>query len=247
MRCDTTTMHHFPHPWSTGMQTSHNTLSEEVTSLQKQVEMLQERQQKSNRQVGDDAEDWVSLQLQGFFPDATVLSTARRGHSGDLRVEIPMEGSTMGLLIEVKCHANTVSRACVEDFHEAVHRQQDRISGAVLVSVSSNIAQESDFGHTLNDDGNVDILFLTNVHQDAQKLRLAVEFLKSRHLHRLRDDGIHQVLGQGDGIVKAHRYLRQLAQQETALSKKVQAIETEVAKICTLRRQISTSLGLILD
>ena len=218
----------------------------EVAALRREVEMLRQDRQhpKSNRQVGDEAEDWVSMQLQSFFPDATVLSTARRGHSGDLRVEIPVDGSTMGLLIEVKSHASTVSRACVEDFHDAVNRQQDRISGAILVSTTSNIARESDFGHTLNDTGSVDILFLTNVRQEPLKLRLAVEFLKSRHLQRCRGLEIDAVLDQRDGVAKAHRYLRQLAQQEASLKRKLDAIEGEVSKVGALRAQIAASLGL---
>jgi len=204
----------------------------------------QDRQQKSNRQVGDDAEDWVSQKLQSFFPDATVLSTARRGYSGDLRIEIPVDGLTMGLLIEVKSHASTVSRQCVEDFHEAVSHQQDRISGAILVSTTSNIAQENDFGHTLNDGGNVDVLFLTNVHKEPLKLRLAVEFLKSRHIQRCRGVEIDAVLDQRDSVAKAQRYLRQLAQQEASLKRKLEVIEGEVAKVGTLRGQIATTLGL---
>jgi len=226
---------------------STHTHESEVTALQREVQMLrdqQDRQHKSNRQVGDEAEEWVSLQLQTFFPNATVLSTARRGHSGDLRVEIPLDSSTMGLLIEVKSHASTVSRQCVEDFHEAVNRQQNRISGAILVSIMSNIAQESDFGHTLNDGGNADVLFLTNVQREPLKLRLAVEFLKSRHLKRCRGLDIDTELDQRDGGAKAQRYLRQLAQQEASLKRKLEVIEGEVAKMGTLRAQIAASLGL---
>ena len=214
-------------------------LEAQMAAMRLELDALRHTKKVSSKSIGNEAERHVSGLLQRWYPDASVASTSRDGLSGDLRLELPRQGGDpVSLLVEVKRHQATVSRREVESFIQAVHAQGDCIAGAIFVSLTSNIAAQPCFSVALSDDGTMEMIFVTQAEEQPNRIRLAVEFLLARH----RQHGAHLECQQQVGVAKGRRLLRQVAQIEAALHRKLQLLTVELGKLSAVAREADGAL-----
>ena len=159
-------------------------LAEELAVLRNRLKASEPAAPCSARQKGDLGEDHVREFIQKAYPDAACDCTARVGKAGDLWVTLHDQKSDAGvsIMLEVKFHKSTVSRDAVDRFRsDAVACSQDT-DAAVLLSLSSNICGRSDFHiETLDtESGPYDLIYIEHVNDDPNKIKLVLEFVKSR-------------------------------------------------------------------
>ena len=143
----------------------------------------------------------------------------------------------MSLLIEVKRHQASVSRREVEAFVAAVNAQKGHISGAVFLSLTSNIAGQRPFSVMLSDDGCTEMLFVSHVDEQPERIRLALEFMLARHEHRTTELELTQ-----DTLNKTRRLLRQMAHAEQAIARRISSLPADLAKITAAREEACAAL-----
>jgi hypothetical protein len=213
-----------------------------MTADMEQLRRAAQEAKRSNKERGDDGERYVAEQLQRLFPGCSVVSTAREGGSGDLRLEIEQNSETTSIQVEVKNHTNTVCRQLCDEFKQVVSAKLG-IHGGILCSLESNIACHPDFTVAPSDNGEIDMVFLGHVKDEPQKLALAVRFLLARHrqgIAKRRGDEVNQ-----ETAAKVRRAMRRLQQAEAGLLKKLQGIGEDVAKLAGVRAETEAALGAV--
>jgi hypothetical protein len=216
-------------------------LEAQMAAMRLELDTLRDVKKSStvnSKAIGNEAERHVSELLQCWYPDSSVTSTSRDGLSGDLRLELGQGGDPVPLLVEVKRHQATVSRREVESFIKAVNAQGGCIAGAVFISLTSNIATQPCFSIALSDDGATEMVFVTHAEEEPHRIRLAVEFLLARHRQQVAQLECQQQIG----VAKGKRLLRQVAQIEAALHRKLQLLTVELGKLSAVAREADATL-----
>ena len=146
----------------------------------------------SSRAKGDEGELWVQARLQAMLAGCGVVSTARVGQSGDLRLDAPVsDGITEGVddlrvCIEVKNHKDSVARAQARQFTETLSTPTVAWADvALFVSVQSNIHGHPDFAVQTLADGR-ECCFISCVMAHPERLEAAVRLVLARAQFRRR-------------------------------------------------------------
>jgi len=214
-------------------------LEGQLAAMRSEISSLREATTKKNsKRIGNDAERLVSDLIQGFYPEASVVQTCRDGLSGDLRAEFIHHGEPVPLMVEVKRHQDSVPRREVEAFVAAVNAQRGRISGAVFISLTSNVAGQRPFSVMLSDDGSTEMVFVSHAEEQPERIRLALEFLLARHEHRASELELTQ-----DSLNKARRLLRQMGQLEQAIVRRIGSLPAELGKLAAVREEACAALA----
>ena len=154
-----------------------NFYENKVNILQEKYDSLVSRGQNSTLK-GQDGEDFVQGRLNMLFPKAEIEDTHKIPHRGDFIMRENNEELEMIMMIETKNYKRNVQKSEIDKFYRDIDNPANNdVQCAVFVSLTCGICSKEDFQFECRN--GIPILFIHNVNNNFDKLKLAVLMFKA--------------------------------------------------------------------
>lgn len=122
---------------------------------------------------GQDGESYLFNQLNLLFPKAEIEDTHKIPHRGDFI----MREKDFIMMVENKNYSKNVQKSEVDKFYRDIDNPSNKdLQCAVFTSLHTGICNKSDYEFEVRN--GIPILFLHNVQNDMQSIKLSVKFFK---------------------------------------------------------------------
>lgn len=130
------------------------------------------KRQENSTLLGQDGESFTYHKLNMLFPKSEVIDTHDEKQCGDFKLVY----KNIPLLLEVKNYkGNVLKKEIVKFQRDMVYRSE--MKGGIFISLKSGISSREDFQLEVYDGRPV--IFLTNVKENMEKIKLAAKFIET--------------------------------------------------------------------